>query len=237
MVAGAVPAAAQMIRVRVTDDIDEAPVPQALVTSLSDRELWRTDDQGILWARLKHGGPNVLTFRRVGFQPVTTTLDVGEHDTLKVHVVMTHAARVLDTISVTARAMDPQISAFDRRRLLSPGGQFITLADIERRNPFETLDLFANRTGLRVVRPSGGDSFIESTRGMHGCRLRVGLDGVVFGSDFDVNDVSPRDLYGVEIYSGAATIPAQYLSTMTGSSCGLIMLWTFSGAQHSAKSP
>lgn len=237
---GSLPAGAQAVRIRVTDDIDEAPVPRALVTSLSDRDLWRTDDQGILWARLKHAGPNVLTFRRIGFQPITTTPDVSEHDTLKVHVVMTHAAQVLDTVSISARAMDPQVSAFDRRRLLNAGGRFITLADIERRNPFETLDLFRNMLGVRVVRPSNGDAFIVSTRGNAGygsCRLRVGLDGVVFGTDFDVNDISPHDLYGVEVCAGAATIPAQYLSTMAGGSCGLIMLWTFGGAQQSTKVP
>lgn len=234
-------ARAQTIRIRVTDDIDEAPIAQALVTSLNDRALWRTDDQGILWAHVKHVGPNVLTIRRVGFQAVTTTLEVSEHDTLKVHVVMTHAARVLDTVSVSARSIEQQLSAFDRRRTSSVGGRFITLADIERRNPMETLDLFYNVLGVRVMKPKDSNAFLDAVRGgrLHEdpCPLRIGLDGVIFGTDFDVNDISPRDLYGIEVYAGAATIPIEYLSSMPGGSCGLVMLWTFAGAQQSTKQP
>jgi hypothetical protein len=138
-------------------------------------------------------------------------------------------------------AFQEQFSAFDRRRLASVGGHFITLADIERRNPTETLDLFYNVNGIRVVKPKDTPSFIETARGTgladDKCPLRVGLDGVIFGTDFDVNDISARDLYGIEVYSGASTIPPEYLSTMPGGSCGLVMLWTFAGAQQSTKRP
>jgi hypothetical protein len=151
-------ATAQSVRFRVTDDIDEAPVPTALVTLLTDRAMWRADESGILMVRVRHAGPNVFTIRRIGYEPVTTTLDVPEHDMLKVHVVMHHAAQHLDTVSVSAPAMQEQISAFDRRRMNSIGGRFITLADIERKRPIETLDLFTNQLGLRVVRPPNGAS-------------------------------------------------------------------------------
>ena len=60
---------------------------------------------------------------------------------------------------------------------------------------------------------------------------------MVFGNtkDFDVNDIAPSEIYGIEVYSGAATIPAQYLAATSGGSCGLIMIWTSDGAQQSAK--
>jgi hypothetical protein len=127
--------------------------------------------------------------------------------------------------------------------LHSVGGHFITWADIQRQQPFETLDLFRGMLGVRVIRPPNGDAIVESTRGvgvMGGtCPLRVGLDGIVFGNtiDFSVNDVSPREIYGIEIYSGAATIPAQYLAATSGGSCGLIMIWTADGAQQTVKRP
>jgi hypothetical protein len=232
-------ATAQSVRFRVTDDIDEAPVPTALVTLLTDRAMWRADESGILMVRVRHAGPNVFTIRRIGYEPVTTTLDVPEHDMLKVHVVMHHAAQHLDTVSVSAPAMQEQISAFDRRRMNSIGGRFITLADIERKRPIETLDLFTNQLGLRVVQPPNGDAMILSSRtqGLSGaaCKMRIGVDGAVFGTEFDVNDIGPKEIYGIEIYAGAATIPAEYLSAAAGSNCGLIMIWTFGGAQQSAK--
>lgn len=253
----------QSVRFRVTDDIDEAPVPTALVTLLSDRELRRTDDGGILVVTVKHAGPNVFTFRRIGFDPISTTLDVPEKGMLKVHVVMHHSAQKLDAVKVSDAATNAQLSVFDRRRMSSVGGQFITLADIERRAPIETLDLLRNRLGIRVA-----GTMIESTRGggMAGeqCLPRVGLDGMVFeasagpllssadggsssspaagtaasvGEQFDVNSIQPNEIYGIEIYSGPATIPAEYLSGGPGTSCGLIMIWTFSGAQQSTRMP
>jgi hypothetical protein len=242
VVAGTAPA--QYVRLRVTNDADDAPVPKAQIVSLNDRAIWRTDDAGIIVVTALHSGPNVFTIRHLGFAPITTTLNVREHDTLKVHVVLSPAAQVLEPVDIKARASaDRPLSAFDDRRLHSVGGHFITWADIQRQQPFETVDLFRGMLGVRVVRPPNGDAIVESTRGvgvMGGtCPLRVGLDGIVFGNtiDFSVNDVSPREIYGIEIYSGAATIPAQYLAATSGGSCGLIMIWTADGAQQTVKRP
>jgi hypothetical protein len=242
VVAGTAPA--QYVRLRVTNDADDAPVPKAQIVSLNDRAIWRTDDAGIIVVTALHPGPNVFTIRHLGFAPITTTLNVREHDTLKVHVVLSPAAQVLEPVDIKARASaDRPLSAFDERRLHSVGGHFITWADIQRQQPFETLDLFRGMLGVRVIRPPNGDAIVESTRGvgvMGGtCPLRVGLDGIVFGNtiDFSVNDVSPREIYGIEIYSGAATIPAQYLAATSGGSCGLIMIWTADGAQQTVKRP
>jgi hypothetical protein len=232
-------ATAQSVRFRVTDDIDEAPIPSALVTLLTDRALWHADESGVLVVHVEHAGPNVFTIRRIGFEPVTTTLDVPEHDMLKVHVVMHHAAQQLDTVSVAAAEVQEQISTFDRRRMNSIGGRFITLADIEHKQPFVTLDLLKNQLGLRVVQPPNGDAVILSSRtqGLLGaaCPVRIGVDGAVFGTSFDVNDIAPKEIYGIEIYAGAATIPVEYLSAASSSNCGLIMIWTFGGAQQSVK--
>ena len=243
MVVGARNASAQYVRLRVTNDADDAPVQKAQIISLSDRALWRTDDAGIMVVTALHPGPNVFTIRHLGFAPITTTLNVREHDTLKVHVVMSPAAQVLDPVDVNARATaEKPLSAFDDRRLHNAGGHFITWEDIQRRQPHETVDLFMTVLGVRVIKaPPYYDPVIESSRGVGlmgaSCPLRVGLDGMVFGNtkDFDVNDIAPSEIYGIEVYSGAATIPAQYLAATSGGSCGLIMIWTSDGAQQSAK--
>jgi hypothetical protein len=234
----------QYVRFRVTNDADDAPVPKAQIISLSDRAIWRTDDAGIIVLAVLHPGPNVFSIRHLGLAPITTTLNVRDNDTLKVHVVMTPAAQVLDPVDIKARASaEMPLSVFDERRLHNAGGHFITWADIQRRQPFETLDLFRGVLGVRVVRPAIGDAIVESSRGVGvmggSCPLRVGLDGMVLGStrDFNVNDISPREIYGIEIYSGAATIPGQYLASAVGASCGLIMIWTADGARQNAKMP
>jgi hypothetical protein len=44
----------------------------------------------------------------------------------------------------------------------------------------------------------------------------------------DLNTIPrPSDLAGIEIYSGPATVPAQYLGQRT--TCGVILFWTKSG--------
>jgi hypothetical protein len=240
LIAGAASARAQQVRLRVTSDTLDTPVAKALVVSLNDRALWRTDDEGMIVVSPVHHGSNVFTIRHIGFAPVTTTLDVPEHGTLAVHVIMRPAPQVLDTVAISARESEPRMSVFDQRRMDNPGGHFLTWADIERQRPRETLDLFRNVLGLQVVNVRGIPT-ITSSRGFGvggaSCRPRLGFDGIVLSSDFDVNDISPGEIYGIEIYDGAATIPGQYLASASGGSCGLVMIWTVNAAHESARRP
>jgi TonB-dependent Receptor Plug Domain len=233
-------AQAQYVRLRVTNDAaDDAPVARAQVILLNDRAAWQTDERGVIVVRVQHPGPNIFTVRHLGLEPITTTLNVRENDTLKVHVVMNSAPQLLDTVSVKALSTGSRaFSAFDERRLHSVGGHFITWSDIQRQQPFETVDLFRGVLGIRVVRPPIGDPIIVSTRGLGAagdrCTPRVGIDGMVLGTsrDFNVNDISPREIYGIEIYDGAASIPGQFLVAEAGGSCGLIMIWTGPGTRQ-----
>src|SRR5262249_30712783 len=162
-----------------------------------------------------------------------------ENHTLTVHVIMRPAPQVLDPVTINAHATASHLSVFDERRLHNNGGHFITWSDIQRRQPFETLDLFNDVLGVRVGRPAYTDPYVESTRGVGAaggpCPLQVGFDGMVFRSGFNVSDISPREIYGIEIYDGASTIPGQYLSATAGGSCGLIMIWTIGGAASNGK--
>lgn len=233
-------AGAQHVRFRVTSDTEDTPVPGAQVVSLNDRALQRTDDDGIVDISVVHPGANVFTVRHIGLTPITVTLQVPGKGTLAVHVIMHPAPQVLDTVSVRARARELQLSTFDRRRMDNVGGHFITWADIELRRPRVTIDLFREVPGLQVINVNG-HAAVTSTRGLGvngaSCRPRVGFDGMVLSSDFDVSDILPSEIYGIEVYDGAATVPGQYLSSVAGSSCGLIMIWTLDGARQSAKRP
>ncbi|HEV8496740.1 MAG TPA: TonB-dependent receptor plug domain-containing protein [Gemmatimonadaceae bacterium] len=240
VVAGATSAWAQQVRFRVTSDTLDTPVPKAQIVSLNDRAVWRTNDDGIILLTASHSGANVFSIRHLGLAPISVTIDVPEHGTRAVHVIMDPAPQRLDTVSIKERALEPQLSAFDERRTHNPGGHFITWSDIERQQPRETLDLFRRVLGLQV-RMINAEPQIVSTRGIgtagFSCRPGVGLDGMVFTSDFDVNDIPPSAIYGVEIYNGGSTIPSKYLASAAQSTCGLIMIWTMDGARHSSRSP
>ena len=154
------------------------------------------------------------------------------------HVILRPAPVALDTVAIAARATETVLSAFDQRRLYNVGGHFITWADIERQRPRETLDLFRNLLGVRVMMVDGAPTIV-STRGIgvagSSCKPLVGFDGLVLSAGFDVNDITPNEIYGIEIYGGSVTIPAQNLALTGGSSCGLVMIWTVNGPRQSAK--
>jgi hypothetical protein len=65
------------------------------------------------------------------------------------------------------------------------------------------------------------------------CYMDVWLDGnrvYQFGMDppqplFDVNGLAPSTIEGIEVYVGAAQIPARY-NTQVSSGCGVILIWT-----------
>jgi hypothetical protein len=250
-------AAAQHVRIRVTDDVDEAPIPNAVITLLNDGTSVRADDAGVIVVAVAHAGPNVFTIRRLGYHPITSTLDVPAHDTLKVHIIMSAAPAALDTVNVSARGADmraSRFSAFETRRLSNSGAHFITREEIESRRPIETLDLLRSMPGFRVVRPSTGNPIIESTRGKTSpaamgrsgpelagavpCHPRIGVDGAVYGVDFPIGDIAPSTIYGIEIFDGSGTLPPEYVTgTAVGGSCGLIMIWTRTGAGERPKPP
>ena len=54
----------------------------------------------------------------------------------------------------------------------------------------------------------------------------VGVDGHLKEWGFSVDDITPADIYGIEVYSGPATVPRELLSLDASTSCGLVMIWT-----------
>lgn len=118
-----------------------------------------------------------------------------------------------------------QVAEFVRRSKTGLG-HYITRQDIEERQPRMITDLIARVPGVSVTLIGTG-SQIRLFRG-GGCAPELFLDGVrltALALDLDVNDMlTPGDVEGVEIYSGAATIPFEF--NMTGRACGAVLIWT-----------
>lgn len=61
------------------------------------------------------------------------------------------------------------------------------------------------------------------------CPMTVYVDQVPMPTPFNLDLLpSPKDLAGIEVYSGAATIPPQFSGTNRG--CGVILVWTRDGS-------
>jgi hypothetical protein len=147
---------------------------------------------------------------------------------------------------------DTAKSGFERRARRNTGGTYIRLADIERRKPVRTSDLFRTYPGVRLddssgvmqlvsvrstrqASPSarlqvmGGDTVASRLPVATRCVLRVGTDGHLMPVGFSVDDVRPIDVQGIELYLGAATIPVEFSSVQADSPCGIVMIWTKTG--------
>ena len=58
-----------------------------------------------------------------------------------------------------------------------------------------------------------------------GCPMQVYVDGVAMPTPFNLDELpSPKNLAGIEIYSGPATTPSQYGGV--DRRCGVIVVWT-----------
>jgi len=73
-------------------------------------------------------------------------------------------------------------------------------------------------------------SAVEPSRVFHGgreaCTLRIGVNGYVMPVGYSPNDVPTADLVAIEVYSGAAQMPVELLSSRRELNCGLVMIWT-----------
>jgi hypothetical protein len=60
---------------------------------------------------------------------------------------------------------------------------------------------------------------------------------LVLGPNYSLNDIPANEIYGIEIYSGPATIPAEFRGALPNGVCGLVMIWTRSGVTEAARRP
>jgi outer membrane receptor for ferrienterochelin and colicin len=135
---------------------------------------------------------------------------------------------VLDTVKVTARRNGSLNMADFQERARTGPGRYLTAADIARRQPIVTSDIFRNVPGVTIngARGSINDSII--VRGALGpCKASIYIDGRLMPSPFTTDDldayVRPKEIKGVEVYAGIGA-PPQFQEDM--GSCGSIVIWT-----------
>ena len=81
-------------------------------------------------------------------------------------------------------------------------------------------------TTQKSVRAPGGAIYQSAVLDLANCPLQVAVDGQLQEWGFAVNSIPQKEIHGIEIYPGPATIPAEYASMRRDANCGLIMIWT-----------
>jgi hypothetical protein len=216
-------------RIRETDG---TPIPEAQVLVLGREGGARTTPTGTFELGELPGGTHTVEIRAIGFARRREMVNLHPEQPAELDLKLARLAVTLPELEVKAKVA---LSEFDQRRQ-NGAGHFITEEDIERRNPLRTEDLFRGVPGFSVV-PSGGfDYSIVSTRGvgMSGtqCSPEFYIDGARVIVDAQIAGglpVNPREIYGIETYSGPASAPPQFQSQ---NGCGSVVIWTRRGASR-----
>jgi Carboxypeptidase regulatory-like domain/TonB-dependent Receptor Plug Domain len=208
----------------VVTDSALVPLGDATVSVLGSAIRVVTGANGRFRVRDMNPATYILLVRRIGFEAASLSVQLSPGDTVRPSFALLRATTKLDTVTVKGERLTPALQEFESRRKLGVG-HFITQAEIDRQNPLLLSDLLVMVPSVRVGSNGGWPVNIRS-----GCGFAVYLDGVRLPTGSGFNDIAPpKEIAGIEIYSGAATIPVQY-KPISGSFCGVILLWTRIGS-------
>jgi hypothetical protein len=193
-------------------------------------------------------GAFVLSVKHVGYRSASVPIEIDDRDTMRVAIMLERVAVGLDTVHVTQRNLSAKLAGFEDRRARGEG-HFVTAAEIEQRGSPYITELLRNIPGVSI-RPShtGGSSKYFAASGRFGtmaagplgkafkdtllvnCWMQVVVDGVNLPPPTDLDVLpSPKEVAGIEVYSGPATMPREFLG-MIHTTCGVIFIWTKDGS-------
>lgn len=166
-------------------------------------------------------GDYTLTVSALGFRDLSEGVVVGTMSPVDVRIEIVPEALELEPIIVTATARGylHQTGFYDRQR--TGIGTFFTREEFLRRAGFRVSDVFRSIPGARVVETGFGSVAQVTFRG--GCRPDLYVDGVRTVPGTSVDEIlAVHDVEAMEVYRGAASIPAQY----SRGGCAAIVIWT-----------
>lgn len=180
-----------------------------------------TDEAGYLRIPNLPPGTRRVEVRYLGYQTTAEYLSFEPGRPTRVQYRLPIDPIELTGVNVEIQADILQSRGFyDRQR----GGQgtFLTRDDINRNRPRFMSDVLRRLAGIQVgpgeVRPSAA-----IRGGARSCPIQYFLDGAMT-AHFNIDEVMPNDVEGLEIYRGASTVPPAFKKGT--STCGVILIWT-----------
>lgn len=170
-------------------------------------------------------GARTLEVHYLGYAPASVAVDVVAGERLTIDLILPVQPVALAPVTATARRSILYDRGFYHRKK-SGQGTFIDREEIEALRPRYMSDLLRRVAGVSVNRSSFGGRARVSMRGAnsHGsCPIQYYIDGTLTGP-FNIDNIPPGDVEGIEIYRGAATIPVVF--NKGRAICGVIVVWT-----------
>lgn len=218
----------------VTDALTDAPVTAAAVSLRGRPQEVQTNRQGGFILSDVPVGVYELTVRHLGYAPLHHMVSVARGASTDIQIGLVPAPLEMEPLVATAvRLRRLEIKGFYERKRWGERlglGAFYTGADIERRNPRIISDMIMEEASIRRVCGRGTRNCrLYTTRLSTGfgsrCLMRIYVDGILISEEGEADFwVSPVEIGGVEVYKGAASLPAEF--TGPDSRCGVVAIWT-----------
>ncbi len=200
---------------RVFHSESHAALPDAVIEMPGLQLSASSDETGRFFFRDIPAGEHVLIVRYLGY--VDTSLVALTPNELN-QIAIAINLRIVPVpdllVQVAALNAPSKLTDFNRRRNRG-SGYFITRQDILERDPLRTSDMLRQVPGVRLGRPT-------RIRG-RSCRISYFVDGIRAPA-FNIDNVTPQAVAGIEIYKGTSTVPAEFHGAFTP--CAVIVLWT-----------
>jgi hypothetical protein len=215
-------------------DTSLAPLTGAEVSVLRTSVKVETGDNGRFRMLQVPPGQYLVIIRKIGFHPTSGVIDIRERDTLRLSYALEPIAQQLPGVQIVEERRSFRMMQFEDRRQAG-FGQFMTGDEIAKHGGVYATELMRQFRGLTVSVTAGGGGqmkylLLSTTSGSinASCVPTIYVDDVMIADGAGNLDLlpSPRDMAGIEVYPGPATIPAQYFTT---GACGLVLIWTKDG--------
>ena len=178
-------------------------------------------------------GQYLLVVKRVGYRPTSAVIDVPSGDTVRLSYTLERAAQGLAAVQITEKKQSLRMLEFEQRKKLGQG-EFFTAEDFEKRVALTLPDVlrFSKTMSLTPDNTNNGNLVALSNReggGISGyCPMQFLIDGIPLPAGFPMSILpAPRDVAGVEVYSGPASVPLQFSGA--DRRCGMVLVWTKDG--------
>ena len=204
-----------------------APVQDVMISTLAANRSTRTDSVGHFRLGGLQPGPTAFGVRRLGYDSAEFTMRLDTGATTEVNVTLAELPTALPAVTTRSDARARQVlSGFYARRDAGQGGHFFVRSDIEARNARVLSELLRSIPGLEL-QMRDGRYVVQMRQSLlpRDCPVGIWVDGSRMEGLF-IDDISPRDVEAMEVYSGAATVPPPFKSQPAAPGCGTIAIWT-----------
>jgi hypothetical protein len=211
------------------------PVSQARVRVMGTALATVTRVDGAFEVAKVPVGPQTLEITMIGYTPKVIAIVITDGETLTVRFALEPLP--LETVTVMAEDFFPGMGGFEERRARG-SGRYFTRKDIQVMQARQVTDVLRRVPGMKIESGrealSGGTPMAQTGRSIsgsssHPCAMIYYVNGTPFplSSDVSINHyVAADDVAAVEVYTGSSQIPPQFNSSIYGSRCGVVAIWT-----------